>query len=88
MYEELKQRFPSFPNISKDVLVRMVTSEVMVLSQQFINLDIITKIDGQSVDTIDEVMQVVDEQLRAYNVTIKRENNASVVLTVYIVKSP
>lgn len=42
--------------------------------------------DMQSVDTIDEVMQIVDEKLRAYNVIVKRENNASVVLIVYIVK--
>ncbi|XXG89535.1 hypothetical protein AAC387_Pa12g1513 [Persea americana] len=80
---QLKERDPSFPNVSKGVLVPMVTPGSPAGRAGFRPGDVVIEFDGSPVGSIKEIIEVMGDKAGIpMKVLVKRANNKMVTLTV------
>ncbi|XP_020147066.1 putative protease Do-like 14 isoform X1 [Aegilops tauschii subsp. strangulata] len=80
---QLKERSSSFPDVSKGVLVPMVTPGSPAERAGFAPGDVVTEFDGKPVETIKEIIGIMGDKVGVpFKVLVKRANNVPVTLTV------
>ncbi|XP_072952559.1 putative protease Do-like 14 [Typha angustifolia] len=80
---QLKERNASFPDVSKGVLVPMVTPGSPADHAGFRPGDVVIEFDGKCVEGIKEIIELMDDKVgKPLKVLVQRSNNKLVTLTV------
>lgn len=80
---QLKERSSSFPDVSKGVLVPMVTPGSPAERAGFAPGDVVTEFDGKPVETIKEIIDIMGDKVGVpFKVLVRRANNVHMTLTV------
>ncbi|KAI4997796.1 hypothetical protein ZWY2020_053138 [Hordeum vulgare] len=80
---QLKERSSSFPDVSKGVLVPMVTPGSPAERAGFAPGDVVIEFDGKPVETIKEIIGIMGDKVGVpFKVLVRRANNVPVTLTV------
>lgn len=80
---QLKERDPRFPDVEKGILVPMVTPGSPADTAGFRPGDVVIEFDGKPVETIKEIVEIIDDRIgKPLKVVVKRANNEVVKLTV------
>ncbi|XVF41889.1 hypothetical protein PTKIN_Ptkin01aG0316600 [Pterospermum kingtungense] len=80
---QLKERDPRFPDVEKGILVPMVTPGSPADSAGFRPGDVVIEFDGKPVESIKEIVEIMDDRIgKPLEVVVKRANNEVVKLTV------
>ncbi|KAB2018698.1 hypothetical protein ES319_D08G247600v1 [Gossypium barbadense] len=80
---QLKERDSKFPDVEKGILVPMVTPGSPADRAGFHPGDVVIEFDGKPVQSIKEIVEIMDDRIgKPLNVVVKRANNEVVKLTV------
>ncbi|OMO86707.1 hypothetical protein CCACVL1_09513 [Corchorus capsularis] len=80
---QLKERDPKFPNVEKGILVPMVTPGSPADHAGFRPGDVVVEFDGKPVESIKEIIAIMDDRIgKPLKVVVKRANDEVVKLTV------
>lgn len=80
---QLKERDAKFPEVEKGILVPMVTPGSPADRAGFHPGDVVIEFDGKPVQSIKEIVEIMDDRIgKPLNVVVKRANNEVVKLTV------
>ncbi|XP_038992684.1 putative protease Do-like 14 isoform X2 [Hibiscus syriacus] len=80
---QLKERDAKFPDVEKGILVPMVTPGSPADRAGFRPGDVVIEFDGKPVQSIKEIIGIMDDRIgKPLNVVVKRANNEVVKLTV------
>ncbi|XP_038717479.1 putative protease Do-like 14 [Tripterygium wilfordii] len=80
---QLKERDANFPNVSRGVLVPMVTPESPADLAGFLLGDVIIEFDGKPIERVKEIVEIMEDRIGVpLKVVVKRANDAEVSLTV------
>ncbi|KAL5783899.1 hypothetical protein ACOSP7_008928 [Xanthoceras sorbifolium] len=80
---QLKERDPTFPDVSKGVLAPVVTPGSPADRAGFLPGDVVIKFDGKPVESIKEITEIMGDRVGTpFKVDVKRANNILLSLTV------
>lgn len=80
---QLKERNASFPNVTKGVLVPMVTPGSPADRAGFRPGDVVVEFDGKPVQSIKEIIEIMNDRVgKPLKVVVKRANDDTAVMTV------
>eukprot|EP01018_Ginkgo_biloba_P025433 Gb_17877 [translate_table: standard] len=80
---QLKERDPTFPDVTEGVLVPLVTPGSPSDRAGFHAGDVVVQFDGKPIKSIKEIVEIMGDKVGvAFKVLVKRANNAQVILTI------
>lgn len=80
---QLKERNASFPNVTKGVLVPMVTPGSPADRAGFRPGDVVIEFDGKPVQSIKEIIEIMSDRVgKPLKVVVKRAKDETIILTV------
>ncbi|KAL1198031.1 putative protease Do-like 14 [Cardamine amara subsp. amara] len=80
---QLKERDPMFPDVERGILVPMVTPGSPADRAGFKPGDVVVKFDGKPVETIQEIIEIIDDRVgKRLQVVVERSNKERVTLQV------
>lgn len=80
---QLKERDPTFPDVSKGVLSPVVTPGSPADHAGFLPGDVVIKFDGKPVESIEEIIEIMGDRVGTpFEVEVKRAHNILLTLSV------
>ncbi|XP_010524872.1 PREDICTED: putative protease Do-like 14 [Tarenaya hassleriana] len=80
---QLKERDPTFPDVNRGILISMASPGSPADRAGFRPGDVVVQFDGKPVETIKEIIEILDDRIgKPMKAVVKRSNNTLVTLTV------